>query len=163
MCQPFSTEGCAVGWGRAAPLSDIYVVLAAESLLVAMSWVIHFQRRPGLSVPPLYWHHLLTFMDGQVFLFWVPLDSYVLYCCLSWGHGFVICYLPGAHNCLGTDRLIICQPWNQDSLNCSHDNPSTYSERHVTGHHFSWVSQLTLGASPIAWLPLCPTFLLSVP
>lgn len=44
----------------------------------------HPQRSPALSATSLYWHHLLLFIDGQVFLLWVPLDSHLPHWCLSW-------------------------------------------------------------------------------
>lgn len=45
---------------------------------------IYPQRSPALSATSLYWHHLLLFTDGQVFLLWVPLDSHLPHWCLSW-------------------------------------------------------------------------------
>lgn len=147
-----------MGWVRVAPLSDIWVALATEGLLA-------LQRRHGLSVPSLYWYLVLT--PSLDIHGWASLSSLGLFGfispVLSWGHDLLFATLLELIPSLSTDRLAMCQACDQNSLNCSHDNPSTHPERHVTGYHFSWVSQFLLGASSTAWLPLCPHYLIVGP
>lgn len=73
LCQPFSTEGCSVGWGRVAPLSDICEVLIAESFLASVGCVY--------SSPKMTWTecHIFVLTSSLAIYWWASLSSLDLF------------------------------------------------------------------------------------
>lgn len=151
--QPFSTEGCSVGWGRVAPLSDICEVLIAESFLASVGCVY--------SSPKMTWTecHIFVLTPSLAIYWWanlwISLDSHLPHWCLSWRYHLSFATFLGL-----IPGLEYWHVGHMSSLLTWHE---THTGRHVTGHHFFWASHPILGASSTAWSPLCPHFLLPVP